>query len=119
VFTPGDFMAAVRQGDPRIRHRGFARGEALEQDWGSAGQQVMGNRYPDSGSPGRLLQATPQGLLTGLATLPAAIPYTRPGMSLMNQWYSPGGFNGLLGSTLRTGAPLAGAPGADLYRGAQ
>jgi hypothetical protein len=65
------------------------------------------------------MQATPQGLLTGLATLPAALPYTRPGMSLMNQWYSPGGANGLLGEFLRRGAPLAGAPGADLYREAQ
>lgn len=116
VFTPGDLLAAVKQGDPRIRHRGFSRGEALMQDWATAGQNVIGRGYPDSGTAGRGLQNTITGELTGIATLPAALPYTGAGMSLMNRWASPGGINGLLGLMLREGAPLAGAPAADVAR---
>lgn len=54
-FTPGQLLQSIKQGDPRIRHRGFARGEARMQDLGRAGQEVLGSTVPDSGTAGRLL----------------------------------------------------------------
>lgn len=54
-FTPGQLLQSIKQGDPRIRHRGFARGEARMQDFAQAGQEVLGSTVPNSGSADRLL----------------------------------------------------------------
>lgn len=53
VFTPGQLMGAVRQADKSVRDRATARGTALMQDLAGAGQRVLGNTYPDSGTVGR------------------------------------------------------------------
>lgn len=55
VFTGEQLMAAVRAGEDSVRKRGFARGTALMQDFAGAASRVMGNRYPDSGTAGRVL----------------------------------------------------------------
>jgi hypothetical protein len=54
-FTPGQLLGAVQRGDTSVRDRVTARGEALMQDLGTAGQNVLGNKVPDSGTAGRLL----------------------------------------------------------------
>lgn len=54
VFTPGQLLTAVRQSDKSVRDRATARGEALMQDLATAGQNVLGNKIPDSGTAGRL-----------------------------------------------------------------
>jgi hypothetical protein len=71
VFTPGQLMNAVSQGDQRIRHRGVARGEAQLQDLAMAGQKTIGNKYPDSGTAGRLASVTP--LLDQAIALPSLV----------------------------------------------
>lgn len=78
VFTPGQLLGAVTRGDTRVRHRGVARGEALMQDLASAGQKTIGNKYPDSGTAGRLASVTP--LLDQAIALPsiAAMPVYSP-----------------------------------------
>src|SRR5574340_535257 len=54
VFTPGQLNMAIRATDRSARKSATARGEALMQDLASAGQTVLGNRVPDSGTAGRL-----------------------------------------------------------------
>lgn len=71
VFTPGQLMSAVRQSDKSVRDRATARGTALMQDMAGAGQRVLGNTYPDSGTAGRAaLIATGA---AGAVNLPATI----------------------------------------------
>lgn len=55
VFTPGQLGMAVRGADRSVRDRATARGTALMQDLSSAGQNVLGNKIPDSGTPTRLM----------------------------------------------------------------
>lgn len=55
IFTPGQLLTSVRGADKSARDRATARGTALMQDLASAGQNVLGNKVPDSGTAGRLL----------------------------------------------------------------
>jgi len=66
VFTPSQFMAAVRTSDSSIRKSKFARGEAAMQDVARAGKTVLSQKYPDSGTVGRSIPAAL--LMGGLAT---------------------------------------------------
>lgn len=79
IFTPAQYTMAVREGDRSVRKRATARGEALGQDLATAAQNVLGNKYPDSGTTGRMLAgvgglaagavhpAIPAGLVAGAA----------------------------------------------------
>jgi len=64
TFTPGQLMQAVRQADPTKRKRGTAGGRANMQDLAGAGQRVLGNKVPDSGTASRGL-VNVGGLLAG------------------------------------------------------
>jgi len=57
VFTPGQLNAAVRQADNSVRGRAVGRGTALMQDLGNAGQQVLGNKVPNSATADRAMLA--------------------------------------------------------------
>lgn len=50
VFTPAQLGSAVRQADKSVRDRSTARGTALMQDLAGAGQKVIGNKVPNSGT---------------------------------------------------------------------
>jgi hypothetical protein len=65
VFTPGDLLGAIKAQDRTVRKRGFARGDALLQNWAETGNDVIGNKLPDSGSPERLLWDVGKGALVG------------------------------------------------------
>ena len=79
VFTPAQLNAAIRQADKSVRGRAVGRGGALMQDLGNAGQQVLGNKVPNSATADRLMlgagglgagfinPAIPLGLLGGAA----------------------------------------------------
>ncbi len=69
-FTPAQLNSAIKGSDQSTRGRASARGEALMQDLGNAGSR-LGNRVPDSGTPGRLLLA---GVGLGAGGVSAAIP---------------------------------------------
>lgn len=89
VFTPAQLNAAIRGADDSVRGRSVSRGTALMQDLGSAGQQVLGNKVPNSGTADRLWAgagalatgaispAIPAALLTGAAA------YIRPAQALL------------------------------------
>lgn len=63
VFSPAQLNAAIRQADQSVRGRSVSRGTALMQDLGNAGQQVLGNRVPNSGTADRLMQLGAGGAL--------------------------------------------------------
>lgn len=84
VFTPAQLNQAIRAMDTSVRHNAVARGKALMQDLGTAGQKVIGSKYPDSGTAGRLALGT---AAVGAGYINPAIPiglaaggaaYTRP-----------------------------------------
>lgn len=54
VFTPGQLLTAVRGADKSARDRATARGTALMQDLATAGNTVLGNKVPNSGTADRL-----------------------------------------------------------------
>lgn len=54
VFTPGQLLTAVRGADKSARDRATARGTALMQDLATAGNAVLGNKVPNSGTADRL-----------------------------------------------------------------
>ncbi len=55
VFTPGQYLGAIKSASKSVRGRDFSRGTALGQELGAAGQRVLGNTYPDSGTAGRMM----------------------------------------------------------------
>lgn len=84
VFTPAQLQSAVKAMDRSKDKARFAEGNALMQDLSDAAKSVMGPKYPDSGTAGRLSNigvlatgainpAIPAGLLggAGLYTQPA------------------------------------------------
>jgi hypothetical protein len=89
VFSPAQLQAAVRQADTSVRDRATARGQALMQDLSGAGQSVLGNRVPDSGTAGRVMLAggaTATGLAypaIPIALAGGAIGYTPPVQALL------------------------------------
>lgn len=81
VFTPAQLAAAVRAGDKTVGKGGYATGQAYMQDLSDAGKNVLAQKYPDSGTAGRLLGGIAAGggafaihplaaMAGGLATLP-------------------------------------------------
>lgn len=89
VFTPGQLNSAVRQADQSVRDRATGRGTALMQDLGNAGQTVLGNKVPNSGTADRLMLGS-AGLGAGLinpaipaALLGGAAMYTAPMQRLL------------------------------------
>lgn len=71
VFTPAQLNSAIQQSDQSVRGRAVARGTALMQDLGNAGQNVIGNKVPNSFTTDRALLSL-GGL--GSAALNPAIP---------------------------------------------
>lgn len=72
VFTPAQLNQAVQAADQSVRKRAVARGTALMQDLGNAGQAVLGNKVPNSGTADRLWMGA--GTLAGTGALNPAIP---------------------------------------------
>lgn len=55
VFTPSQLMSAVKASDSSLRHKAFARGDAMMQDWAGAAKSTLPNKIPDSGTASRLM----------------------------------------------------------------
>lgn len=89
VFAPGQLLTAVKGADRSVRDRATARGTALMQDLASAGNTVLGNKVPDSGTAGRLLTgaagaaAMANPLLVGGGTLAGIGLYTPAAQSAL------------------------------------
>ncbi|MCU0501536.1 MAG: hypothetical protein MUC51_07175 [Anaerolineae bacterium] len=72
IFTPAQFLNAVKKSDKSIRDRAFARGTARNQEIAQAADSVLSQRYPDSGTAGRAMLGGALG--GGLGYLNPAIP---------------------------------------------
>lgn len=120
VFTPAQLENAVKAMDRSKDKARFAEGRALMQDLSGPAKAVMGSKYPDSGTAGRMMNVG--GLASYLlhpgipATLMGgAAAYTPPVQSLivkaMTQRpdYAP-----MLAESLRASAPLGGLLSANL-----
>lgn len=86
VFTPRQFQGAVKAEDSSSRKSQFAQGDALMQELSDAGRAVLADKFPNSGTPGRVGAALALGGWIGyieptmLAALAAgSLPYTGPG----------------------------------------
>jgi len=97
VFTPAQLQNAVKSADKSVAKGNFAKGNALMQDLSEAGKSVLGNQYPDSGTPGRLFVGGLAGSLLGggaamgavhpgilAAGAAAAAPYSSVGKAAFN-----------------------------------
>lgn len=73
VFTAAQLNNAVRSSDKSVGKGATATGNALMQDFSTAGQQVLGAKYPNSGTPGRAALMAALAAAGGHAVLPAAI----------------------------------------------
>lgn len=90
VFSPAALGSAVKAGDKSARKKQNRRGRALMQDLSRAGEEVLGNTVPDSGTPFRALMALiATGGAGGLGGIPAAAAmlaapavYSKPGQNL-------------------------------------
>ena len=84
IFTPAQLNAAIKSADKSARKRAVARGDALLQDIGRAGQNVLAETVPNSGTvdrgaqiaTGALGMANP--IVTGAALGAGYGAYTRP-----------------------------------------
>jgi hypothetical protein len=79
IFSPANYMNAVKSMDRSKDKGGFARGSALGQDLAADAVRVMGPKVPDSGTATRTIVQNPiQNLLLAGATSPAAAMYASP-----------------------------------------
>lgn len=98
VFTPSNLGSGVRALDNTIRKKAYAQGSAKMQTLADAGEKVLGNKLPDSGTTPRwLINGGGASMLAGLfnyspetaAALGAGAgtamgAYTRPGQFITN-----------------------------------
>jgi hypothetical protein len=122
VFTPAQLQAAVRAGDKSAGKGTFATGRALLQDLSEAGKDVMGSKYPDSGTAGRGAMLAIPALAGAAYTSPiatgvglgagaiAAAPYTQLGQRMATALLAKRpAYAAPLARALTSGAPIAGA----------
>lgn len=112
IFTPGQLVNASKQG--AYTRSQFARGVAPMQEWAQAGQKVLGDVYPDSGTPGRILQSA---LLGGGGIALGGMP-TAGAMAAGAVMYSPA-VQELIVKYLQLGHPLTDAIKLALAKGGQ
>lgn len=110
VFTPAQLNAAIQGADKSVRKRAVSRGAALMQDLGNAGQSVLGSRYPDSGTAGRMFF---NGGAVGLAALE---PTALAGMAAGYGAYLPQAQRALVAAA--ASRPAAAQPAAEALRNA-
>jgi len=110
-FTPAQLNMAAQTADQSVRKRATSRGNALMQDLGNAGQTVLGNKVPNSGTAERLMYGAGGSLLISPALtgglLAGAGAYTSPLQKLFVGAVSsrPGSAQGAA-NALRKAAPV-------------
>lgn len=117
LFTPGQLSQAVRAADQSVRKRAVARGDSLMQDLSTAGQNILGNKVPNSFTTDRALIAG-GGLGAYLINpfIPAALAgggalYTSPVQRFaVSALADRPEFAGLLADGVRRTAPMLGMP---------
>lgn len=73
IFTPAQFLNAVKKSDKSVRDRKFAAGDARNQGFAQSADAVLSQKYPDSGTAGRAMIGGAAAAL-GAGALSPAIP---------------------------------------------
>lgn len=119
VFTPAQLLSASKATDTSLRKGAFAKGNALFQDIAEQAKATIGDKYPDSGTAGRLSQLGAMGayvynplLAAGEGTL-AALYGTQTGRNaLMTLIAKRPDIAPQIANQLRLSAPVTGRLGA-------
>lgn len=119
IFTPAQLNMAIQAADNSVRKRAVSRGAALMQDLGNAGQNVLGNKVPNSGTAERLMYGggaaiggyalspwIPAGLLGGAAM------YSSPAQSILRGVFSARPESAqAIAESLKKSSPMLGSGG--------
>jgi hypothetical protein len=70
AVSPSGYSQAVKLSSDTVRRRGYARGDALNQDLSDAASAILPSDIADSGTAGRLAQQSTLQNLIGLAQIP-------------------------------------------------
>lgn len=123
VFTPGEFLGAVKKGDKTQAKGAFAKGQAYMQDFGNDAQDVVGNTMPNSFTTDRWNKTHLGGWLAGLGALPLTAAYVPGGRRVAQAVIAPevGTIRAALGAAAqnRAGQVTPIAWGLQRYLGAQ
>lgn len=122
IFTPAQLQNAVKAGDKSAGKGNFATGTALMQDLSESAKNVLGSKYPDSGTIGRALMSSAPAAAgaaylnpalaagVGIGGTLAAAPYTAMGQKLAAALLTKRpAVAEPIANAVRAGAPLAGA----------
>lgn len=108
VFTGAQLNNAVRANDQSVGRGATATGNALMQDFSSAGHEVLGSKYPDSGTPGRSLLAMAGPAALGQMAAPTYVGPLAAAIGLGSLPYTAMG--GQAAQALLTARPAAAVP---------
>lgn len=117
LVTPADQLRGIKKSDYSARDRRFARGEMPNQDFAQAADAVLSNKYPDSGTTGRMLMNSGVlGALGGGAAFEPTVgmPMTIAGL-LASAPYLPGGRQAM--AALFGPRPASATAAGDLLKG--
>jgi hypothetical protein len=122
AFTPAQLLQEVRSAAKKAgRRKEFAAGDSLLQDWGEAGQKVIGNKVPDSGTAGRWAITNTPALALGVLGSPLSAGHSELGMHILNRiaTVAPQSRNSLAQLSRQSGQAIAptGAIGANALLG--
>jgi hypothetical protein len=111
VFTPGQLEVAVRAADTSVGKGDTATGQALMQDYATAGRQVLPSHIADSGTAGRKANFNPVAWGLGAAM---SLPYGLAKLGTAALTRTPGPTASQFGRALKLTAPKLGiaAPAA-------
>lgn len=111
MFSPENYLNAVRALDKSKDKGRFARGDAMGQDLAQDAVRVMGKKVNDSGTPFRTMMSEPlKGVTSAVLTSPVSLAYTKTGQNLLRALLTdkrPAGAK-LLASELEMIAPYLG-----------
>lgn len=120
VFTPSQLESAVKALDRSKDKARFAEGRALMQDLSGPAKAVMGPKYPDSGTPGRLMNlgglaaAVYEPMVAGLGAAGYGL-YTAPAQKAIASLLTKRPQSaGLLASYIDKMTPVGGLLGANI-----
>jgi len=109
IFTPAQLQSAVRAADKSVGKGQFATGNALMQDLSEAGKNVLSQKYPDSGTPGRMLMG-----MAGAGGLGAINPGIPAAGGLGALMYTPAGQRAM--AALLARRPAIAGPAAQMLQ---
>lgn len=90
IFTPPQLQAASKAMDTSSRKRASAREDAIAREWANQAREVLGTKYPDSGTAGRAMFGA--GILAGPGAAAGAFnPLLAVPGALAAGMYAPGG----------------------------